>query len=390
MRAKKRKILISLPGIFFLTGIFLSFPRPDLQAAESEPLAGVAVLEGDVYYWPVLSGENQAPEYRLVVLERDMQKISLLAGIGFQTQSPEILPESTLVINKLVEILNANPDLLILITVRSEKPGKSGANLNLARERAGQIRDYLVSQGIDTSRMTAQGLEVSAGERTGRGEPPVEIAIAGQDQDLSPKWMNLRKNTDFYALDEIKTGKGKVKILFPNGAIISLRPQTYLKIIDANRVWLYRGGLRGNLESLPAGPEFIAETANVSASLQGADSILFFSNGVSVLNTVKGEISISPKDFPEKSLRLIQGKIIIFPDGKEPGRPGTVNRGEINNILNEFNLKNFDSAQPLFDEEIRKRLEKLQPPTPKKSPGTPPLSPGPDSFPPAGTQATTP
>ena len=216
--------------------------------------------------------------------------------------------------------------------------------------------------------MAAQGLGASAGERARREEPPVEIAITGQDQDLNPKWMNLKKNTDFYASDEIKTGNGKVKIIFSNGAILSLRPRTYVKIIDANRVWLYRGGLQGNLEGFPPGREFITETASASVSAQEASSVFFFLNGVSTLITLKGETSVNRKNDPEKSLRLAQGKTVIIQNGKDPGRPGSVNPGEINNILNEFSLKNFDSSQPLFDEEIRKRLEKIQPPAPQKNP----------------------
>jgi hypothetical protein len=389
MPTEKRKTFLPCLAILFLAGFCLLALRTDLPAAENEPVAGVAVLEGEVYYWPVLAGENPAPEYRLVALERDIKKISLLAGVDFQTQAKEILPESLPVLDKLTEILTANPDLVILITVRSEKPGKSGTDLNLSRERAEQIRDYLVSRGIEAERMAAQGLGASAGERARREEPPVEITITGQDQDLNPKWMNLKKNTDFYASDEIKTGNGKVKILFSNGAALSLRPQTYLKIIDANRVWLYRGGLQGKQESFPAGQEFITETANASVSARGASSILFFLNGVSTLITLKGEISVNRKNDPEKSLRLAQGKTIIIQNGKDPAPPGSVNPGEIKNILNEFSLKYFDSSQSLFDEEIKKRLEKIQPPAPDKSPGPRPSPVSPATFPPAVTQATT-
>lgn len=383
-------MFIFLAGILFLTvGSITCFPS-NLPAKDHEPLAGVAVLEGEVYYWPVLSEENEASDYRLVILERDMKKISFLTGIELPPQSSEIPPESNLVLNKLAEILIANPDLFILIAVRSEKPGKSPSGFNLAWQKANQIKDYLISLGIDSSRITTRGSEFSAGERTGRGKTPVEINITEQDQDLSPKWMNLKKNTDFYALDEIKTGKGKVKILFPSGAIISLGPQTYLKIIDANRIWLYRGGLLVNLEGVPAGSEFITETANVIASMVGSNSIIFFSDGVSTLNTLKGEIAISRKTDSGNILRLERGKTVVFSNNREPGRPESANPQEVRNLLNEFTLKNFDSSQSLYDEEIIKRLEMNQPVAPGKKPAPAPAPENQVTSPPSATQAVTP
>lgn len=386
-----------LPGLAILLAAFTFFllNRSSLLAAEDKPVAGVAVLEGEAYYWPVLSGETQARENDLVILERDAQVISLQAGIEFQSQAKDIIPESFPVLDKLYEVLLANPDLIVLITVQAEKTSKTETGLGLARERAGQVKDYLVTKGIEASRLETQGRGPSAErkkaeDRSRKEEPPATIAITEQDKDLNPRWMKLKNNTDFYANDEIKTGNGKVKILFPSGTILALSPHAYLKVINGSRVKLFRGKLLTDAGKSLDHQEFQTETVNANISTKEAICFLNFLNGISTIISLKGEISASGKQEPEKNLPLARGKKIIMQTGQIPGKPETVNPGEAENILSEFNLKNFDQSQSLYDEEIKKRLEMNKPVAPEKKSAPAPVPVNQVTSPAAATQTVTP
>ncbi|MDD5225348.1 MAG: OmpA family protein [bacterium] len=378
MPDEKQKVFFSRLAVLLLTGFALLAPGPDLRAADDDPVAGVAVLEGEVYYWPFPAGETQALENNLVILERDARIISLPAGIQFQPQARDIVPGSLPVLDKLGEVLLANPDLIVLITVQAEKTAKPENALSLAGERADQIKDYLVAKEINPSRMAtrdgAPAAKDKQAEGPGReGEPPVAIVITEQDKDLNPRWMKLKTNTDFYVNDEIKTGTGKVKILFPSGVIMSLSPHAYLKIIDGSRVKLFRGNILADAGKLQDDQEFQIETVNARISARGSTGFLNFINGINTIISLKGELSVSGKPEPGESLRLAQGKRIVIQAGHPPGKPEAVSPRESENIINEFKLNNFDFSQSLFDEKIRKKLNQVQPPAS-----------------PAGTQPTTP
>ncbi|HOO10852.1 MAG TPA: OmpA family protein, partial [Cyclobacteriaceae bacterium] len=66
-------------------------------------------------------------------------------------------PESFVELDKVVEFLMANPSVEIEIAGHTDSKGSDDYNLNLSQGRSQSVVDYLISQGIDSYRLSAHG-----------------------------------------------------------------------------------------------------------------------------------------------------------------------------------------------------------------------------------------
>ena len=80
-----------------------------------------------------------------------------LSGIYFHTDSAELKSESIAVLNATAETLRANPGVGVEIAGHTDSQGDAGYNQGLSERRAQSVRDYLVSQGVDGSRLSSAG-----------------------------------------------------------------------------------------------------------------------------------------------------------------------------------------------------------------------------------------
>lgn len=80
-----------------------------------------------------------------------------LENVFFETGSANLKAESQLELNKLAFILNAYPDAAIQLSGHTDNVGNPENNLLLSQNRATSVRDYLVSKGIESNRMTPIG-----------------------------------------------------------------------------------------------------------------------------------------------------------------------------------------------------------------------------------------
>lgn len=108
---------------------------------------------------------------------RSTAKAITLENILYDLASWELRKESEASLDQLVEVLNDNPGISIEISSHSDSRGDSTFNLNLSQKRAQSVVDYLVSKGIDASRLKAKGY----GETTPR---IVDKALAAQHKFL--------------------------------------------------------------------------------------------------------------------------------------------------------------------------------------------------------------
>jgi len=81
----------------------------------------------------------------------------IVLKIQFQQSRSELLPNSIIELEKLVEILNKNPDWLIEISGHTDNVGNPKLNLELSEQRAEVVRDYIMQRGIAMSRITTLG-----------------------------------------------------------------------------------------------------------------------------------------------------------------------------------------------------------------------------------------
>ena len=91
-------------------------------------------------------------------------------------------------LDKLVEVFNEYPDTDLLIVGHTDNVGSQNYNLPLSQKRAQSVKDYLVSKGIASSRLTSQGkgLEEPIADNTtaeGRAQNRrVEVTITANEK----------------------------------------------------------------------------------------------------------------------------------------------------------------------------------------------------------------
>lgn len=120
-----------------------------------------ASSEGYLFYsanYDVASGTPKEP----VTLEVPLSPLAsgsviALRNIFFSTASYELLPASHAELDRLVQLLKANPTLRIELSGHTDDVGADAANMTLSDNRAKAARDYVVSKGIDATRITAKG-----------------------------------------------------------------------------------------------------------------------------------------------------------------------------------------------------------------------------------------
>jgi OmpA-OmpF porin, OOP family len=80
-----------------------------------------------------------------------------LKNIYFDFDKTTLKKESFVELDKVVAFLNENPSVEIEIAGHTDAKGSDQYNLNLSQGRSQSVVDYIVSKGIDRSRMTAHG-----------------------------------------------------------------------------------------------------------------------------------------------------------------------------------------------------------------------------------------
>ena len=87
----------------------------------------------------------------------DISETLILEGITFASGSAEIESSSEETLTKVLNTLIAYPDLHIEIRGHTDSDGTLAKNMTLSQRRADAVREWLIGNGIDPSRITAVG-----------------------------------------------------------------------------------------------------------------------------------------------------------------------------------------------------------------------------------------
>lgn len=109
----------------------------------------------------ILKGTNPLdPEDDVIKIADDDIKINVpivLEGITFAKQKADITPESEMVLLSTLKTLQTYPEISILIGGHTDNVGDNISNQILSQRRAESVKSWLVSKGIDPSKITAVG-----------------------------------------------------------------------------------------------------------------------------------------------------------------------------------------------------------------------------------------
>jgi outer membrane protein OmpA-like peptidoglycan-associated protein len=88
--------------------------------------------------------------------------ITLSGGVLFESGKSALLPSAQLKLNDVAKsLIQEDPDSKIVVEGHTDSQGAADFNQTLSQQRAQAVRDYLVSRGIASDRVTAQGFGFS-------------------------------------------------------------------------------------------------------------------------------------------------------------------------------------------------------------------------------------
>lgn len=102
-----------------------------------------------------------------------------MSNIFFMFGSWELTPDSEEGLNALIKLLNDNPNITIELAAHTDLVGQNEANQELSLRRAQSVVDYLITNGIESERLTAVGY--------GEEKPVVVDDILHQQYPFLPK-----------------------------------------------------------------------------------------------------------------------------------------------------------------------------------------------------------
>ena len=81
----------------------------------------------------------------------------VLRNVNFEFDKATLTPESQVILDGVARGLKGQPTMQVLIEGHTDSKGSDPYNLRLSRARANSVRSYLITQGVEGSRLTAQG-----------------------------------------------------------------------------------------------------------------------------------------------------------------------------------------------------------------------------------------
>jgi outer membrane protein OmpA-like peptidoglycan-associated protein/Tol biopolymer transport system component len=101
--------------------------------------------------------EFQEIDTHIIMVRAEVGSKVILKNIFFDVGKADLKNESIAEVEKIQELLLANPSLKVQINGHTDNTGNAASNKTLSLKRATSVVDYLVSHGVDPSRLSAKG-----------------------------------------------------------------------------------------------------------------------------------------------------------------------------------------------------------------------------------------
>ena len=130
------------------------------------------VIKGASELWMEVAPFNDGNDYYLTLVVKEAMKQDVTANdilvalnrdgyialyINFDTGKSTMKPESKPIIEQIVQMLKANPEVKISVEGHTDNVGNSRSNKILSGDRAKAVATAIIAQGIDAKRLSSVG-----------------------------------------------------------------------------------------------------------------------------------------------------------------------------------------------------------------------------------------
>jgi OOP family OmpA-OmpF porin len=109
----------------------------------------------------VLNERDKCPNTRPgAVVDLDgceVEAVISLEGVHFDFDKSTLRPEAITILNEAAALLKTNERVVVEVAGHTDSVGSEQYNQGLSERRANAVRDYLTSQGITATRLSARG-----------------------------------------------------------------------------------------------------------------------------------------------------------------------------------------------------------------------------------------
>ncbi|MDR0545969.1 MAG: OmpA family protein [Dysgonamonadaceae bacterium] len=127
--------------------------------------------------------EEKSETYYVDFGLKSISKPELIEDIFYDFNKATLRPESKNALEKLIEMLNDNPNVTIELSAHTDRIGSDEYNENLSQRRAQSVVDYLIKGGVATDRLTAKGY--------GKSKPTTVTKKMSEKYDFLPEGQEL-------------------------------------------------------------------------------------------------------------------------------------------------------------------------------------------------------
>jgi OmpA-OmpF porin, OOP family len=109
---------------------------------------------------------SEVSDFEPIVVDIELEKVRegsvvVLNNIFFDVDKYELKEKSVTELTEVIRFLNTNPSVRIQVSGHTDDVGKSEYNIDLSHKRSRSVVNYLISKGIDKSRIVAKGYGAS-------------------------------------------------------------------------------------------------------------------------------------------------------------------------------------------------------------------------------------
>jgi outer membrane protein OmpA-like peptidoglycan-associated protein len=123
-----------------------------------------------------VKGDHKVLHHDLYLVPIEIGQSIKLNNVFFVQSKPELLSIAYPELDRLAEVMKANPKIEIELSGHTDNVGDASKNLILSEQRVKTVKDYLVSKGISAARITGKGYG---------GTKPVSSGNTEEDKKLN-------------------------------------------------------------------------------------------------------------------------------------------------------------------------------------------------------------